>query len=52
MCARSGSRGSFIKEGGGYRIKKEIREMVIFAPQNVLKDPPFTKLDLIAAAIC
>jgi len=37
----------FIKEDGGYRIKKEIREMVIFAPQNVLKDPPFTKLDLV-----
>jgi two-component system, chemotaxis family, CheB/CheR fusion protein len=38
----------FIKEDGGYRVKKEIREMVIFATQNVLKDPPFTKLDLIA----
>ena len=37
----------FNKEDGGYRIKKEIREMVIFAPQNVLKDPPFTKLDLV-----
>ena len=38
----------FIKDEGGYRIKKEIRELVIFAPQNVLKDPPFTKLDLAA----
>ena len=38
----------FVKEDGGYRIKKEIREMVVFAPQNVLKDPPFTKLDLVA----
>lgn len=38
----------FIQEEGGYRIKREIREMVIFAPQNVLKDPPFTKLDLVA----
>ncbi len=38
----------FIKEDGGYRIKKETRELVIFAPQNVLKDPPFTKLDLVA----
>ncbi len=37
----------FVKEDDGYRIKKEIREMVIFAPQNVLQDPPFTKLDLI-----
>ncbi len=38
----------FLKEEISYRIKKEIREMVIFAPQNVLKDPPFTKLDLVA----
>ncbi len=37
----------FVKEDGGYRIRKEIRELVIFAPQSVLKDPPFTKLDLI-----
>ncbi|MGZ5007314.1 MAG: chemotaxis protein CheB [Methylobacter sp.] len=38
----------FIKENGGYRIKKEIREMVVFAVQNVIKDPPFTKLDLLS----
>ncbi|OAH97469.1 chemotaxis protein CheB [Methylomonas methanica] len=37
----------FSKEGGGYRINKEIREMVIFAPHNVIMDPPFTKLDLL-----
>jgi two-component system CheB/CheR fusion protein len=38
----------FTKEDTGYRIKKEIREMVVFAIQNVLKDPPFTKLDLLS----
>ena len=38
----------FTKEEGAYRVKKEIREMLIFAPQNVLSDPPFTRLDLIA----
>jgi two-component system, chemotaxis family, CheB/CheR fusion protein len=37
----------FVKEEEGYRIKKDIREMVIFATQNVLKDPPFTKIDLL-----
>ena len=37
----------FTKEDGGYRVKKEIREMVVFAIQNVIKDPPFTKLDLL-----
>lgn len=38
----------FIKEENGYRIKKEIREMVVFAIQNVIKDPPFTRLDLLS----
>ena len=38
----------FVKEENGFRIKKEIREMVIFATQNVIKDPPFTKLDLLS----
>ncbi|MFZ2196270.1 MAG: chemotaxis protein CheB, partial [Thermodesulfovibrionales bacterium] len=38
----------FIKEENGFSIKKEIREMVIFATQNVVKDPPFTKLDLLS----
>ncbi len=37
----------FVKEGAGYRVCKEIREMVTFATQNVIMDPPFTKLDLI-----
>ncbi|MDM7912867.1 MAG: PAS domain-containing protein, partial [Methanotrichaceae archaeon] len=38
----------FIEEDGRYRIKKEIRDGLIFAPQNVLTDPPFTKLDLLS----
>ena len=38
----------FTKEDAGFRIKKEIRETVIFAIQNVIKDPPFTKMDLIS----
>ena len=37
----------FIDEGNGYRISKEIREMVVFAPQDVTMDPPFTKLDIL-----
>ncbi|MGB3587599.1 MAG: chemotaxis protein CheB, partial [Tunicatimonas sp.] len=37
----------FIKEAGGYRIRKEIREMVVFAPHNLLGDPPFSRLNLI-----
>ena len=36
----------FVKEDNGYRVNKEIRSMVIFAPQNLITDPPFTKLDI------
>jgi two-component system CheB/CheR fusion protein len=38
----------FTKEDLGYRVRKEIREMVIFAPQNLLLEPPFTKLDVLS----
>lgn len=38
----------FTNEPEGYKIITSIREMVVFAPQNVIKDPPFTKLDLIS----
>jgi two-component system CheB/CheR fusion protein len=37
----------FVQDEHGYRVGKEIRETVIFAPQNVIMDPPFTKLDLL-----
>ena len=36
----------FVQEADGYRIIKAIREMVVFAFQNVIKDPPFTRLQL------
>ncbi|MCX6005930.1 MAG: PAS domain-containing protein, partial [Chloroflexi bacterium] len=38
----------FIREEAGYRIKKEIRQMIIFAVQNVTRDAPFTRLDLVS----
>ncbi|MDO9596948.1 MAG: chemotaxis protein CheB, partial [Azoarcus sp.] len=37
----------FIATDDAYLVGKEIREMVIFAPQNMIQDPPFTKLDLL-----
>jgi len=37
----------FVREGTSVRIKKEIRELALFAVQDVIKDPPFTKVDLI-----
>lgn len=37
----------FTHEGEHYVVRKELREMVMFAPQNLLADPPFSRLDLI-----
>jgi two-component system, chemotaxis family, CheB/CheR fusion protein len=37
----------FSKGDASYQVRKEIRDMVIFAPHNVVADPPFTKLDLL-----
>ncbi|MCE8429239.1 MAG: chemotaxis protein CheR, partial [Candidatus Methanoperedens sp.] len=38
----------FTKVDATYRIKKEIREMVIFAVQSLIKDPPFSMLDMVS----
>lgn len=38
----------FDKRSSGYQVKRFIREMVVFALQNIIKDPPFTKMDLIS----
>lgn len=37
----------FIKKNNGYVVKKEVREMIVFAQHNLIKDAPFTKLDLL-----
>ena len=37
----------FVREGDRYRVKKEVRDLVVFAPQNILVDPPFTRLDIL-----
>ena len=38
----------FVKIDGGYQINKSIRDMCIFARQDVTRDPPFSNLDLIS----
>src|SRR5262249_45933255 len=38
----------FLKTAEGYRISKPVRDMCIFAKQDLTKDPPFSKLDLIS----
>ena len=37
----------FSKVEGGYQISKSIRDMCVFARQNLIKDPPFSRLDLV-----
>lgn len=38
----------FVQTEQGYRVGTEIRECVVFAAQNLIQDPPFTKLDLLS----
>jgi two-component system CheB/CheR fusion protein len=38
----------FQPEGDNYRIRKEIRDRVVFSVQNVLNDPPFSRLSLLS----
>ena len=38
----------FVREGLHYRVRKEVRDVVLFASHSVLKDPPFMRLDLVS----
>jgi two-component system CheB/CheR fusion protein len=38
----------FTKEDAGFQVRTGIRQMLVFAVQNVIKDPPFTRLDLLS----
>jgi two-component system CheB/CheR fusion protein len=37
-----------LEPGGGYRVRKFIRDMITFSEHDVIKDPPFSQLDLIS----
>ncbi|MCB0128010.1 MAG: hypothetical protein KDE58_37355, partial [Caldilineaceae bacterium] len=37
----------FEQDNSHYRVRNELRELVLFTPHNLLQDPPFSKLDLI-----
>src|SRR3954468_3853884 len=41
-------RAFFVRDHGRYRVRKEIREKVLFAAHNVLRDPPFSRCDLVS----
>ena len=36
----------FTRKGDGYQVNRQLRQMVLFANQNLINDPPFTRLDL------
>lgn len=38
----------FIKQDSNYQVSKTIRDMCVFAQHNLLKDPPFSKIDLVS----
>jgi two-component system CheB/CheR fusion protein len=38
----------FVKQDGTYQVSKTIRDMCVFANHNLLKDPPFSKIDLVS----
>ncbi len=37
----------FVKVPGGYQVSKPVRDLCVFAPHNLLTDPPFSNLDLL-----
>lgn len=37
----------FTRVKNGYRIDQDLRQMIVFAPHNIIKDAPFTKIDLV-----
>jgi two-component system CheB/CheR fusion protein len=38
----------FVKHDGGYQVSKTVRDLCVFARQNVTKDPPFSRLDMVS----
>jgi len=38
----------FILDGGSYVVSKDVRELCIFSPHSVVRDPPFSRIDLVS----
>ena len=38
----------FIADGGSYVVAKEVRDLCIFSPHSVIRDPPFSRIDLVS----
>ena len=46
--SRQRLRRFFVKNGKTYEVSKQIRDMIVFAVQNLINDPPFSRLDLVS----
>jgi two-component system, chemotaxis family, CheB/CheR fusion protein len=38
----------FILDGGSYVVSKDVRELCIFSPHSVVRDPPFSRIDMVS----
>jgi two-component system CheB/CheR fusion protein len=38
----------FVSDGGGYLISRNVRDMCLFSPHSVIRDPPFSRIDLVS----
>lgn len=38
----------FIPDGGSYVVSKDVRELCVFSPHSVVRDPPFSRIDLVS----
>ena len=38
----------FIVDGGSYVLSKEVRDLCVFSPHSVIRDPPFSRIDLVS----
>jgi two-component system CheB/CheR fusion protein len=38
----------FVSDGGSYMVSKDVRDLCIFSPHSVIRDPPFSRIDLVS----
>ncbi|QYD67047.1 PAS domain-containing protein [Paraburkholderia edwinii] len=38
----------FVSDGSSYTLTKEVRDLCIFSPHSVIRDPPFSRIDLVS----
>ena len=38
----------FVPDGGSYVVSKEVRDLCVFSPHSVIRDPPFSRMDLVS----